>query len=184
MIQAFVSGEDLEGFGDELAGELLPRMQRAVDAATEILVEEWKAVASRTSGGGTLSGGERAVRLNVHATETGGAVFSRKGRRVLRTQSFTSRAGAAGTHQGAAEGEPLTKLTGEYVRSIERSRSKRKGNRVEGYAISRLPWAARQEFGGTDRLGRYLPPHPTARVAEANARRRMLDAIDERLGVS
>jgi hypothetical protein len=183
MIRAAVSGDDLAGLGDELEADLAPQMIAAVDAGTDILVKEWKSVASRTSGSGRRTGGEQEIVSNVRSSKVGGQVFSRKGRGVLRTERFTVNRGKEATHQGAGPGEPLTKITGEYVGSIVQGKAKLKGHQVSGYAVARVDFAARDEFGGKDSRGRYVPPHPTARVAEAMARRRILDTIDAKLGL-
>lgn len=119
----------------------------------------------------------------VAAVDAGTAILAEEWRSVASRPAGSGRLYRGG-HRAAAPGEPLTRLSGAYLRAIEIGAAKRKGSRVEGYVVNRAPGAARDEFGGKDRRGVYVPPHPTARVAEANAAPRILEAMDTRLGVA
>jgi hypothetical protein len=83
----------------------------------------------------------------------------------------------------AAADAPPVKQTGGLYGAVKAMKSKRKGNRVDGYVRIDHDGAGMNEFGGHDKRGRYHPPHPFVRPAEEIARPLIYDAIDARLGV-
>lgn len=74
----------------------------------------------------------------------------------------------------AAAGEPPAMITGELADSIERIPvSWPFPFVVESGAKSDLPQAGRLEFGGSDKTGRRIAPHPFLRTAGERARARI-----------
>ncbi len=86
------------------------------------------------------------------------------------------------------EGAAPAEVKGELRRSLTKTAPTWRGkNRV--YADVGIPgesaggeFAARLEFGGTDKDGNYLPPHPHKRPARAKALKRILALAEESSG--
>lgn len=81
-------------------------------------------------------------------------------RMVIAIQATLSRTGEP--RAGAAP----AKRTGELRLSIQRKPVRRRASSVSAEYGSDLPQAGRLEFGGKDRRGRYLAPHPYVRPTE------------------
>lgn len=80
-------------------------------------------------------------------------------------------------HGPPLPGEPPAQVTGELKNSLETRPPRRSGRLISQETGSPLAQAGRLEYGGSDRLKRYIPPHPWGRVAEAKAE----SAIERRL---
>ncbi len=69
--------------------------------------------------------------------------------------------------------------TGRLIRSLRQETSKAFTRTVRGRVKSPEPYAGRLEWGGKDKRGRYIPPHPYWRPAEEKARSKIEAAMDE-----
>lgn len=154
-VRAYFSAEsesDVKGLAEEILEDLRPRMERAVVEGAGIFAERTRQLLGRPV--------EREAAEVAFAKRSGDVVRLRGSRRM-----------------GAEDGAPPRRDTGELQGSITTKppRWTKRSVRVEWG--SPLPQAGRLEWGGRDRTGRYIPPHPYMRPAEEAAR----DEVDRRL---
>lgn len=103
----------------------------------------------------------------IAAVNDGTEIIARKARELL------------GRKGPPITGAPPAYGSGELQGSIETVPAKKRGNSIRGSYGSKLPQAGRLEWGGKDRKGRYVSPHPYLRPAEELTRAEVEKRLDE-----